>query len=710
MAVNDGHKLVGVGPKNRRLMVGTNVLTMAALAVAATVFIQLMGRYGGYADMSSTRVNTLSDPTKRLLAGLDQNVRLISMYFKNEAEHEDQAKFRERVDDLLALYESANRSRISREYLNPLQDHEKRIELFKRLEQKPRFQKQVASYQEVLDDFNNRMRDEIAGVIFEEIQQLTELSAGLVEGGSPLIPQIKSAFEVWQGQIEDSGKIIQDCLAAEPKAYADARAELSNLYSRLQQQLELINSAAAQELSRNRKLSEAEKNYLMGIEGRFAAVLKEVTGRSAKVAALEPLELDEITAELAEATANPIVVETDDDVAIVSFDDVWPAMAGGSRSVEFEDRAFKGEEQLSAAILRTTHQEQTAVIFVQYGGPPLFFGGMQGMPEAPYAQMRGVLEDLNFKVESWDLKAGMDMPKIDPTPTRNIFVVLPPVDQSNPMMGQQDAPFTEEHKNALTAAMGKEPRAIFLAGWMPGPMGGVIPASYPYNDYLEAEWGISVDLSTLLLQFQSTQPGQYMPTQRTFFMTDVLRGDQLIAASLGSSPIGLPQCAPLKLTAKEGVTQSVLLTAPKRDGLWGVKNIQRYVEQLPPKSEFMTKVEGDEEGPFEIAVAAQKDEGKIVVVGSTGFAEDKTAFAMGLEPSPRGFRVVNVNPGNLGLFINSLHWLNDNEDFMNLGKPIQLATLDFSQGAGTFVRVFTQFAWPAVALLFGLGMWFVRRR
>ena len=141
---------------------------------------------------------------------------------------------------------------------------------------------------------------------------------------------------------------------------------------------------------------------------------------------LEPPKIDTLLSQL-QPTGNAVLVETDKDAMVVDFSSIWPPlnpqMSGGQ--ARFQERAFKGEEKVTSAILRATHKEQTAVIFVRYGGPPLFFGGfMPGQPPAPYGQLKARLEDANFAVYEWDPKSSDVAPPMDPEPTRTLHVVV----------------------------------------------------------------------------------------------------------------------------------------------------------------------------------------------------------------------------------------------------------------------------------------------
>ena len=63
------------------------------------------------------------------------------------------------------------------------------------------------------------------------------------------------------------------------------------------------------------------------------------------------------------------------------------------------------------------------------------------------------------------------------------------------------------------------------------------------------------------------------------------------------------------------------------------------------------------------------------------------------------------------MLINSLHWLNDNTQFMNIGQPLDAAVLDIKdESVVTMVKAITIFIWPALVLCCGGVAWWVRRR
>ena len=334
------------------------------------------------------------------------------------------------------------------------------------------------------------------------------------------------------------------------------------------------------------------------------------------------------------------------------------------------------------------------------------------MPAAPYSAMKEQLEDANFVVEEWDLKTKDTPPDIDPAPTRTIYVVFKPTPPQRGPMGQpsQEPPFSESNKSALLKALGDSGRALFIAGWHPGPF-GPMPSTYEFNQYLEDTWGVKVDTSMLLLQVASMNPGEFLPRRDSSVLQEFEVAEHPIVSGPQWSMV-LPMCAPLDVadSPPEGVTLTPLVVQPQREDVWGVHNLSEYENQLKER-DYMTRVEGDPTGPFTLAVAGTKDDAKVVVISSAEFATDGVAFARDLVLASEGFQLRSRNPGNVTLFVNSLHWLNDNTQFMNVGRPIDLAVLEVqSPTTVKVVQGLTIVVWPILALACGGVAWWMRRR
>ncbi len=712
MAVDDNNS-VSIS-KGRRFMVGTNVLMTLLMAGGIAAILQAIAFSMSTArvDMTSTRLNSLSEASQNLLHGLDTNIRLTSLYFELDLEEGDQPRYRQAAQNLLDLYEATNRAKVTADWINPLKDHGKLSELKQRLQEKAAFKGQVDAAKARIDEYTNTLDGQFRTLVQSELDAIANLSGGLAGGSASATGPVETLFRGLAANLEQTRERVDTLVSPENQQYSAAINEMSKLYRQVGDSFKNVGEFGKTQ-GQAAAGSEAEAAFLREAGSRYASIVAAIEAERTKIEELEPLKLDDILRELA-PTANAILVETDDDARVVTFSSVWPPLderAGGR--AKFDQRAFKGEEKLTSAILRTTHKEQTAVVFVRFGGAPLFGSPIPGQQPGLYTALKAQLEDVNFVVQEWDLQTVRTPPAIDPAPTRTIYIVLNPQEPPRGRMGQPGPkpPLGNIERKALIDALGENGRALFIVGWEPGSM-GPFPSAYEFSDYLKKDWGIEVESNSLLISATNIGPGKYAITRRDFStMSQVEVSDHDIVSNASARQLGLPSCAPLKLlTPPEGVEQFKLVTQPKQDGVWGVKNLQAYADQTA-EQQYLSKIESDLEGPFDLAVAAVKGDAKIVVVSSRNFAEDRVAMASYMAMEANRLVIRNANPGNITLVINSLHWLNDNTKFMNIGKPIEASVLEIKkESTEKIVQAITIFVWPALALCFGGVTWWVRRR
>ncbi|MEK7731463.1 MAG: hypothetical protein AAB363_06355, partial [Planctomycetota bacterium] len=461
------------------------------------------------------------------------------------------------------LYEATNRGKVTADWVNPLKDHEKFQKLLARLREKTAFADTVTVYQARIDAYKTDLDAQMRKLLQEELTLIGPTVGAMGDSSRPSpTAQVEELLRRLSSELEMTREQVDSLTTAANPQYSAAVGELKSLYPKISKSLKEIGKFAVGEIGRNPSMPAAQASFLRDANSRYADLVASLEGETTKLQDMQPLKLDDLINQLA-PTSNAMLVETDADAMVVDFSSTWPPVdqSGGGMRVPFEKRAFKGEEKLTAAILRATHKEQTAVVFVRYGGQPLFMGGfMPGQPPAGYGIMKQQLEDANFIVEEWDLKTKDTLPEIDPKPTRTIFVVLKPEppQQRNPMMGQQqppDPPFGESHRQALLNALGTNGRALFIAGWAPGPF-GPIAGTYEYNDYLKQNWGIGVDASALLIAATNIAPGKYVVTRQDFHhMTDLDLEKHEIVSGGSARLVALPWSAPLEINAAppEGV-------------------------------------------------------------------------------------------------------------------------------------------------------------
>lgn len=731
MAVNQSAKQPAVSA-GRRLLVGTNVLIAVVLVVAIVALVQWFGatRTGRGIDMTSTGVNTLTPATERLLDDLETEIRLTSFYFETDREDEDQAKYRRAVDDLLALYAGANRSTISADWVNPLKKLSEYNEALTRLADYETYATTTNKYKEQIGSFRTEYLPRMSELVQAELDAVSALTGGLEspEAGPTEIGQVQLVLNRWMAELDAVREDVEATLALELPNYTGAVNAIRSAYSGFRNDMQAIVDFGAAVIQQKPDLPADQRQYLAGASGRYDELLAKLEQQAAELNTLPPLEVDRLVNQLGK-TSNAILIEAPQlgDATVVEFADLWPPSREGvaARTASFNEREFRGEQKLTSAILRLTQRERPAVVFVRFGGTSLFtpqqpMNPMQRQPPPAYAQMRQQIVGANFDVYEWDLKATTDPPAMDPAPTRTIYVVLRPVSPpQNPFQPDPtNVPFDDSHKQALLSALGDEGRALFMTGWAPpgGFMDTVAPA-YEFGEYLEETWGIGVDHEALLLNLVSIGPGKYQASRTAIVMQDVEVGDHPIVSDANARLVALPFVSPLNVAtdAPAGVNLEPLMWTPESDTVWAVRDVQAFQQRLG--NEFVSRTQDDETGRFAVAVAAsqeledgEKPSRKVVVVSSREWVRDSISMASTLAMKGSSISVMQVNPGNVSLLINSLHWLNDQEQLMNIGKPIESGVLQVAnQATERNVQAFTIFVLPVLALLCGGVVWWIRR-
>ncbi len=714
----------------RRWTVGANVAIMVALALVLFCFVQYLGfKFGSQfqKDMTSHGVNSLRDGTKTLVRGIQTSVTLTSLYHTTDMDEENQ-KFLRAVNDLFALYQGVNRSKVETKAINPLKDHNERSELIKRLTSKKKYVDETAKHQEVIKYFREEAYPKLKTLLEDELAELEEVvQQGTVFAALSQVENIRRGYTSLPTQADQLIQEIGPALEEDIPLYSTVVRDIRTFVTQTggaRSFLQSISKWGEQVVAQRQDLSNVARAYLTGTKVRFLETLNALGEVDTLSQDLPTLKLDELAREIRQS--NTIVVETDEDARVLSFYDVWPRkqQGGFSPQAKFEDHYFAGEAHVTSAILQMTKTEKPAVVFIKFGGPPVFVaaGGMNPMQQrqpAQYPVMKRALERLNFTVEEWDVQASKDKPTIDPPPSKTIYVVLRPVSQQPQMMpGMPMMPqgrFDDASRQAVLSAIKDSGRGLFLAGWAtpagPFPMA----APYEYSDYLQNDWGLNVRHDVITLSFVNYEPGKW-GGRAPFSLIAFDFGDHIIAENVQGQPGVFPAATPVQRTdtPPDDVQVEDLVTVRASDDVWGETDMMGLQSEFSKLRYTTGPGDTDVRGPFPVAVAATKGEQKIVLISSDGFALDRTTGQQAMRISATGGIILQrSNPANEPFFLNCIQWLADNEEQMGLG-----AVTEFSESRLSIKEGGTLLAWqwfaaaglPAMALLCGAGVWFVRRR
>lgn len=721
----------------RRLLYGVNVVLTAVLAVALlSIGIWAAGRFGGRVDLTSSGENSLSSRTTKLVSGLDQDITITGLYTTALKEIRKYAeKHKTAVADLLDLYETAGRGKVSVNMIDPSADKAGVTALLKRLAEKPAYAEEAKPHAAALESFPQLNAD-----LNERMQQeLTELTPLAADDKLRNVPEIALIQRSMQNMLQDAQTTLDDVTQLQnddiPR-YGKAVELVRDHLTKTKDQLSRFKTWFSQQIAKLSQLSPAAGQYARTASTRYQLMIDPIDAALGRMENLKTVKLEDLYDQL--NRGQTIVIESPDEAMVVSEDDVWTFRrdANAPAPPDGDPRDFSGEAAISSTILKLTQKDKTAVVFVRFGGQALLkpdFSQMnpmtRQMPQAPFGVINGMMGDQNFETAEWDVQKQPAPPEVEGA-TRKIFVVFPPTApaQPNPMQPARTPPISEEQKASVIAAVNESGMAIFLTSFdLPrGPM--PFPTPYAYADYLKNEWGIDVRSSHIAMQFQVNPRGNgdaWIPASRqATLLTSGANGafrftDQAISKPEQSLPGGMIAVAPLLMVEGDGkpadVTLEPIAETNNSENIWAFSDINRFQEDMQNVENAGTRLyEGDIAAPFPIALAGTRKDGKkLVVFGSQQIVSDGLLNQASLMQVGNRVVLASSFPANADLFLNALHWLTGNADRIAVGpRKSDVPRLDkLKEGAmAGFCNVFLVGIWPGVALLAGVGVFLMRRR
>lgn len=741
----------------RRIVFGLTAALNTVLAIAVLVLaVWLADTYRRQVDLTRSGVNSLSPRTTQLVSGLKTDVRISGVYTVLSEYQKFAQKRRDMVADLLKLYEGAGHGRVTADMINPMKNEEAFKALWQRIREKPAFAAEIKPYEEALADFPeiNRALAELAQREQQTIEGFMQTEQSLASSANA--GRVLRYFETTGQESQQTLEAIKQETAGDRPGYGKAVRDIRDYFTRARANLDEIKGWMTGEKGALPPLSPGASQFFSQAAGRYDPLIQQIANWLDRTQGLGPVKLEEVYDSLSRYDrAPPIVVETADDVRVVTFDEVWPPRRGNAPTGEDEDpREFAGEQAVSSAILAVTEKDKPSVIFVRFGGGPLLvpdfsnvnMANLRQIPQAPYGQLRDILEKENFIAEEWNVAESLLPPETDGTGPV-VFVVLPPAPppQPDPRRPSAMPPISPEQVKAVTDAVDAAGAAVFMAGY---PLDRGFDESrrpYEYNPYLESEWGIDVQTDYVAMVLTPSadkeRPGLWLPVGRDLpsllMLTPeskanaVLLTNHPIAAPIGSLPSAFMAAAPLKIEDKPGVTHDVVAEVGETPDIWATRDIAKVVREDFQKEGGTKPRETDIRPPFPLFVVAERPREvaasqpageaaskparpeRIAVIASQFFAADDIAQAQGLTIGPEGFQAVLRFPANADLFVNTLHWLTGETARIALGpKSNDFPRLDRLH-EGTEARVVQGVlvaGWPAAILLCGGVVWLMRRR
>lgn len=324
-------------------------------------------------------------------------------------------------------------------------------------------------------------------------------------------------------------------------------------------------------------------------------------------------------------------------------------------------KAFKGEEQFTAAILQVTNPRvPKACLTTGHGEHDLEGYGSEGL-----SQLKELLARDNWEVTKTTLFSGAVPEDCD------LLVVAGPT-----------APFAPVELQAIETFLGKGGRLLALLDPVLGP--GQQPSGL---ESLLAERGVKVGDDLVV------DPERQLPfVDLSAVFVNEFRAHPAVQA-LQRLAVLLPVARSVSPATKEGVKATTLFTTSA--GGFGETNISAVLKQR-----IVDKDDKDTPGPVSLAVAAEpeKPEGgswRLVVVGDSDFATNSQL----------------ANAGNANLVANLVNWLGQKEESLGIAprQPEQV-NLVLSAGQLRAIMLVSLVGLPGAGVAMGLLVWWRRRR
>ena len=324
-------------------------------------------------------------------------------------------------------------------------------------------------------------------------------------------------------------------------------------------------------------------------------------------------------------------------------------------------KAFKGEEQFTAAILGVVNPKVPKIYFTTGHGE----NDPDGFEEDSLSQFKEALKRDNLEVAKASLLSGAVPEDCD------LLIVAGPA-----------APFADPEKAALKAYLDKGGRALVLLDPVLG--GQMRPSGL---EEMLAGFGVLVNNDLVI------DPSRRLPffDLSAVYITDFR--SHPVVKGLANVAVLLPVARSVTTTAAAGFTQTILLTTSNEG--WGETDLAGILAQKPVARDAV-----DTPGPVALGVAVESETDKetglrLVVLGNAAFLTNAQL----------------ANAGNLNLGVNAVNWLARREQALGIAprspEQVQLF-LNAAQMRGIYLV--SLLAMPGAAIALGVAVWWRRRR
>ncbi|MBI5950918.1 MAG: Gldg family protein [Chloroflexi bacterium] len=325
-----------------------------------------------------------------------------------------------------------------------------------------------------------------------------------------------------------------------------------------------------------------------------------------------------------------------------------------------EIAAYASEVELTRALIRLISPEARAVYFLEGHGEPT----LDASGESNFSTAKSTLESKNYTVNSLNLLATNKVPE----------------DALAIIVGGPKKPLSEAEVALLKKYVDAGGSLVVMQD--PLLMTDFGDARDPVAEYLNTDWGISLDNDVIIDLVNTQNPLQAVSSQAGYHpITQNMSQNYIVI---------LPQARSLSIVGEvENVTQTPIIMTTEQS--WGETELKADTQP-----EF--DAEKDIAGPLNLAITGENSAtgGRVVVFGNSIFATND------------GFDAL----GNGNIFINSVDWAAEQEDLINLTPRDQtMRTFMPPKNFGFLVMIITTvLVLPGLVVFAGVTAWLGRRK
>ncbi len=674
----------------RRVKYGLNV----AVAVAAVIAIVVLVNWIGYRrfvrlDLTATRRYSLSPQTVKLITGLDDGYRCVTL-FSQASPYADQAR------DLLDEYQRYGRG-LAVEHIDPGRELG-RLEKFL-MQLRRRFAGRLEPIERATDrgrDALDQIRQEASGLLTPLQSVLKDPALG-EDDFRAFVGSVAQAFARFDSDIDTVGKQITRSLDGPLPRYGQAKSTVETLLRDLDAKVFTL------AIDRFRTAGDADDtpasvaNQLLALTGELERIRENIRDATS---ALRDVQLVEDYDKLVRQLDSPdtVVLVGPEQVRVIGLGEMFrepdTSQVGPGQQPELR---FQGEEKITGALVSMSLDHQPMVVFVTTG--PMQALGSRGLFEHVAQRLRNI----NFDVQQWNPQGqpgsmGQMMPAgppPQPQPDQKAVWVVLPISPPNPMnptaigSGQQVGDLLQKRLDVGDSAivmLTVSPMAQFAG---PDPVAQLL-----------SPWGITPQLDRVVMR------QLILPNHQTRAVTQLeissWPDDLVITRAMAGMPGIFLQASPLVLGGGDDGAQTWPLVEVSGRDMWTHRDIQT---QQNPKLDPATAG-----GPFVIAAAAQRQDKRLVVVADPAWASDQITL-YGRQGLPAEI-VGAAFPANAELFVNSVYWLAGLDQLIAASPRTQdIRRIGPITWSGLVVlRWGLLLGMPAVVGVVGVSVWMARRR